>query len=280
MEADLVSTELSRLGSFDPAAWTVSRDGQGLYWARCAPRVLGALDADTGRIEARIPLPYRVYNHVMAAGGLLYVSHHTLTAQGFTVSVVDPGARRLVGEIRGISGLRTGLAAAGDAVFMTTVDVASPASLHLFRIDTVTNQLTELRRAQAAGSRWLLAGQGETLLLAASASAANGEEASLELLDPGSGRTLRAQAAAVLAPGAGLLGEPLVGAEEILVPIQDSQGRWTLLCLDPDTLTRRDLLPLSYSVQRIVGKHGSMLAYLDGPEPAFGPGMSLHFYDL
>ena len=284
--ADPAALELSRLGSFDPAAYTLTRDGEGLYWARSAPKALGALEPDTGQVAARIALPYRVYNHVLAANGMVYVSHHTLTAQGFTISVVDTRARRLVREIRGITGLRTGLAASGSAVFMTTTDVETPGYLHLYRIDTATHELTELRRADSAGSCWLLSGGGDTLLLVrtprpgSAAEAPGASVASVERLDPVTGRTVGAQSARAIAPQARSVGEPLIAGGEIFVPLREAGGRWAIARLDQATLARRDLLPLSYSIQRIIGRHGSVLVYLDGPEPAFGPGMTLHFYDL
>lgn len=290
--ADPVALELSRLGSFDPAAYTLTRDSDGLYWARSAPKALGALEPDTGQAAARIALPYRVYNHVLAADGIVYVTHHTLTAEGFTVSVVDTRARKLLREIRGIAGLRTGLAVSGSAVFMTTTDVGKPGYLHLYRIDTATHELTELRRADSAGSCWLLSGEGDTLLLVrtprpgrpaeapGASDTAGASVASVERLDLVTGRTVGAQSAAAIAPLARRMGEPLIAGGEIFVPLQEEGGRWAIARLDQATLARRDFLPLSYSIQRIVGRHGSMLVYLDGPEPAFGPGMTLHFYDL
>ena len=80
---DPLGLELSALGAVDPGAWTAARDEAGLCWVRCAPKVLGALDPRSGRLAARVTLPYRVYNHVAAENGLIYVTHHTLTRDGF-----------------------------------------------------------------------------------------------------------------------------------------------------------------------------------------------------
>lgn len=279
---DPVTLAVSVHGAFAPDAPTVERDAQGLLWAKMAPNRLAALDPRTNQIVASVPLRYRPFDHVLMPNGRAYVTHNTVTPSGFTMSVVDTAARKLVKEIDGIGGLRTDLVHDDRFVYLATVGVTGADNLlpRLYRIDSATDTLEELRASREAGFHWKLAVSPSALYLCSLPNKGSAFRARIEVLDPATLRVRRTVALADLA-GEGLeLTAMLAGAgRTVLVCGGNGAGFEAVVTTAELALPARRFV-LQGVVKRVLGEAGGMLVYADETVAAGTLDVSLRCYDI
>ncbi len=280
--ADLDARRVQQVGWFSPAAPTVARDPLGRFWGRLDRRVFAAVEPDTGSVTAALTLPYSIYNHLITPQGKAYVTHHTLTEHGFTLSVVDTRAGRLLTEIEGLPGLRTGLAQSDSHVYLATVSVEGPRVLTLLRIDPRTDRPEEMRSLRDEEHVWSLAVSGQTLYVLWQPLPGSSGESRIELIDLETGSTYRSATAAALAGGGFFYGEPALLAGRLYLPWQSRAGGrpdHALVETGPEARGGARLLPIRGRVYRLLAREGGLLLYLELPEQASGRGLTLCFYD-
>jgi hypothetical protein len=276
LEADIAEARLRVLGRFHPAAPTAARAPDGLIWGRSGERELAALDPATGRIVATVLLPMRPYDHLVAPNGKAYVTHHTLTSEGFWLSVVDTRERRLCATIRNIGGLKTGLESGGGRVFLSTVDPGSDGSLRVYALDAERESAREILREPKTGPRLILCCRGDRLYLLRSGGL--GTRPEIQVLAAGSGETLRRIAGEALAGVQRFTGRMLVRGDRGYVPCAGEGGQgFAEFDFAAERVLRVRSLPSP--VWRLLGADGDLLAFLLA-EAEGSPGTTLVFYDL
>jgi hypothetical protein len=259
------STEkITPSGSFSPAAPSVQFDPQGLLWGRLDPNLFAAWDPATGAWAAKIPLRFQPFRHLITTDGKAYITHHTTTLEGFTISVVDTRSRRLLGEIRGVNGLPLDMVAAEGDVFLTARGVAGDDYLRcrLYRIETLSGRLQELRRASESGWYWKVAASPSALFLCCLPKRGTDQDALIEVIALGSLASVRTiRIGDLLGPGRYFQHLLFEGPWGLMV-FQDSDGvQW--LAVTDSTLDRvRSVFPLGRSVYDVVGASGDFFFYL------------------
>lgn len=273
LSVDVASLSLTVLGHLSPAAPTVDRDPNGLYWGRLGTNTFAALDPRTGDVVCRIALPYRVYNAIIAPNGKAYVTHHTVTPHGFTVSVVDTARRKMIGEIQGISGLRTDLIQAGGFVYLATIGVEKEDSLTLalYRIDTRDDTLREIRRFPRQGYYWQLAAADGFLFISYTPRTAGSGEPKIEVMNLETLRVVRTVTPSQLGLGGRGFGKLSFFGGKGYLPCSSDAGTQEIVVTDPSVSRVLSRLPLPGPIDRLVGVAEETVVYLEGA--------SLHIYD-
>lgn len=274
IQVDLVRNGLRVVGRLHPAAPTAARAPDDLIWGRRGERELAALDPATGEVVAAVALPMRPYDHLIAPNGKAYVTHHTLTKEGFWVSVVDTRERRLIATIRNIAGLQAGLAAAGRYVFLTTVDVQEEGSVRLYAIDTERDTAREILREPKGGTGFSVCGHGNLAYLVR----AGESGCAVDVLDPDSGKCLRRVGAENPSQAERFTGRMLVCGSSGYVPCSTAGGPGVAVF---DFATERVVRvhPQSDPVRQVLGVAGDMLAG-SVQTRAGDQGTTLLFYNL
>lgn len=270
-----------RAGGLHMAAVSAAVDPEGLLWARSGSQTLGAVNPRTGTMVAEVVLPDAPYDLRITEGGKAYVTHTTLTADGFLLSVVDTNRKRYVGNMKGIQGLVTGLAYRRPYLYLAASGVRRPGHLYLYRIDTVNNTLVELHRRPSGFYRWEIAFHNERLVLVRASGPWAVESAAprVELYDPHS-KGIRPVAGPERFPDIHeLTGPAWIEGDRLLVPGRGQRGRGVAV-LDLHGDSHASFVPIAGGVSRIVALRGDRLVYLDGLFTTGQRGRSLYFYDL
>jgi hypothetical protein len=277
---DLASLTVAVVGALDPAAPEITRAPDGLFWGRRGEIGFAALDPQSGAVAKSVRLPLRPYNHVIAGNGKAYICHNTLTSEGFWMSVVDTLAGLPLRPIKGIEGLRTGLAALDGQVYLATADVRSPGSLRLYAIDTATDAIREVLREPQDHHFWDLAGHDGLVYLLRIEPEGSPSSPSIELFDP----ARRELAGTVTAPDLDgverLLGNARFAGNYGYLPCQKAGGGYAVAVFDTQRRKVIRMLPVSGRIYRIVWVDEERLLYTDNPMTAGKRGVSLFFYDI
>ena len=263
------------------AAASAAVDPEGLFWARSGSQTLGPVDPQTGTMVAEVVLPDAPYDLRISQAGKAYVTHTTLTADGFLLSVVDTNSKRYVGNMNGIQGLVTGLAYRRPYLYLAASGVRRPGHLYLYRIDTNNDTLVELYRRPRGFYRWEIAFHNEKLVLVRASGPWAVESAAprVELYDPDTEE---------VSPLAGperfpdiheLTGPAWIEGDRLLVPGRGQRGRGVAV-LDLRGDSHAAFVPIAGGVSEIVALRGDRLVYLDGLFTTGQRGRSLYFYDL
>jgi hypothetical protein len=265
------------VGSLALSAPSVAEDLQGRLWGRLEPACIGALDPASGRIVARVALPRKPYNHLITPQGKAYVTHSSLTKDGFTLSVVDTQRAVLLRELTGIAGLRTDLAQADGFVYLAAIGVGSGDKLqpYLYRIDTDTDELREVLHARETGFYWKLAAAGGRLYLGYLPSKDEKRSGRVEVRDAVSLKVLAAWQAP-RGPLRALYADP----RQVLLFCEGGGGATEILVLDPLLVGAARVRTAEGPMARVLGVDGRILVYLDYPFELGYREVSVCFYDL
>jgi len=271
--------ELSVLGMFHPAAPSAARAPDGLYWARRGERELAALDLASGRIVASVRLAMRPYDHVIAANGKAYVTHHTLTREGFWISVVDTANRSALEPIKGVEGLRCDIEAGERCVYLCTMEVGEPHTLRLYAIDTQRDEAQTLFSEIPEGYDLRLAFNDGLLYICRTGPLQGRDFAPIRVMDTASGRISVQVPATRLEPISRITGKMVFDRGYAYLPCavsgnEPAIARLSLPDLEVDTVYRSER-----AVWRILGLVEDRLIFI-GPEQTERGDISLVFYDL
>ena len=279
---DVAGRSVRLLGCFAPDAPTVTRDAQGRYWAKSGANTLAAPDAGTGKLVATVPLRYRPFNHILGPGGRAYVTHHTATADGFTVSVVDLERGELLREIGGVQGLRTDIIADDNAVFLAALSVAEAdyLSSRVYRLDPRTDAAEELYYNSDTRYYLRLAAHAGWLYVCHLPRKDHTLRPFIRVLDLAAGE-----------PGGDIGVTELLGAYPRLrrlvfdgrrgiIVAQDGQGRNAVVVTDPELTRVVEVQPVPGTVGRLLSVSNGEIVYLDNLERDSGRRIWLRFYSL
>jgi len=255
----------------------VAADPQGWIWGRLEPRHLAALDPGSGELVARVRLPHKPYNHLIAPDGRAYVTHSSLTKEGFTLSVVDTRAKALLRELTGIAGLRSDLAQAAGLVYLAAEGVRKEdiQYSYLYQIDGAGNRIREVLRFADAGYFWKLAADGDRLYLGYLPTK---DDPRLGRVEVREARSLKVVGGWEQPPGP-LRGLYAAGGQ-VLLFCGSRDGNTELLLLDPLLRAVPEQRTLQGPVAQVLGIHGSTLVYLDFPFESGHRDVSVCFYGL
>lgn len=277
--ADAGEGSLRRVGTLSAAASAVAADPAGRIWGRVDPNAIAALDPLSGKVTARVSLPTTARAHLITPQGKAYITHSVLTKNGFSLSVVDTRRGTLLRTLDRIDGLRTDLVQADGYVFLAGVGVRreDDKHLYLYRIDTQTDELREVRHFTEPGYTCRLAASGKRLYVACLPGYGSTALARVEALEADTLRPLGAwrQGAGEPVPR-GLYAAP----GEVLLFCETRDGGHELRVLDPRLETIRATLPLISPVARVLGLQGRTLLYVDLPFELGYREVNLRFYDL
>ena len=274
--ADTSRLELRLVGTLSPAAPGVAADAQGQIWGRLEPRHLAALDPARGEMVARVALRHKPQNLLITADGKAYVTHSSLTKEGFPLSAVDTRGAALLRELHGIAGLATDLVQAAGFVYLAAEGVRKEDNQlsYLYQIDGATDRIREALRLADAGVYWKLATDGDLLYL--------GFLPTKD--DPRFGRVeaRKARSLDLVASWEGASGplRALYAAGGRVLLFCGKEGDTELLVLDSLLRAVAQRRTLQGPVARLLGVHGSTLAYLDYPFEAGYRKVNVCFYEL
>lgn len=271
---------LSYLYSFHPAAPTVERAPDGLYWARRGEHLLTAFNPETQTIEAEVRLPHRPYNHIITPQGKAYVTHHTVTPRGFWISVVDTSQKKFIKAIKDIWGLRTGLAYGTGFVYLATIGTGRPDNLYLYRINTQNNRCQEIRRVPKAGFSWKISVWNGLLYLTHINLPGHSLSPMIEIMDPGKKKIKETFRSSDLSGIEKIQGKIFFFGDKGFLSCQTEKDEYGLALLDPRSGKIQDVLETSTPVYRVIGLKEDLLFYTDHPVQAGKKGISLYFYNL
>jgi hypothetical protein len=279
IQVDPEDMELSVVGAFHPAAPTVARAPDGLFWARWGERQLAAMDGESGRIVAEVVLPMRPYNHIIAANGKAYVTHHTLTQEGFWVSVVDTAGKKLLEPIKQIVGLRSDLEAGGRCVYLATVDVRPPYELYLYAIDTGQDVAQILLREIPKDYRFRLGCRGDRLYICRTGPIGTGGFVPIEVMDTESGAVVERIQADRLRPIKSITGKMAFSGQYAYLPCLFGQDDPGLARLGLPDLELDRVFRMSGAVWNILGFHEDIVVFTSPDNTGTGS-VILIFYNL
>jgi hypothetical protein len=270
---DPIAQSASAAFAFHPAAPTVARSPDGRYWARTGEKALSAFNPQSGQVETSVSLPLRPYNHIITRDGTVYVTHHTLTDRGFTVSIVDLQAERYRGRIVDIHGLRTDLTADDRFVYLACVGVGRPDSIYLYEIDTRTDRCRRILGRPKTDHAWRCTVDSGLVYLVRVGLAGRSVPPEIEVIDPTTGASLRT--ITDLSGVSELCGGLTFFRDYALLPCRTGEGTAAVCQLDRGLTRVVRLLALPAPIDGMVGVAGWTLVYTTGT-----PTKQICFYDL
>lgn len=280
LAVDFADRGIIRVARFAPGAPTAAWGPNGRVWGRGAEGELAAVDGFGRRVGA-VDLPYRPYHFVVGAGGCAYVTHQTLTAKEFSLSVVDLARGRLRTVLDGVKGIRTDIGTCGSAVFLATVGVRPKDYLlpRLYRIEKHGKALSLLAEGSTTRVVWSVAClEGRLFVLEAPTKSGSGPGRLFEM-DPRTGTHLAEAAPSMWAP-AGLPVRLAAGADGLVLVCRSPEERFRVVSIDPGLGKVLRDHPLPGPVHSVVGIDDSLMAYLDYPPFGGAEDQSLCFFDL
>ena len=267
------------VGSFHPAAPTAVRSPDGGYWGRVDENVLARLDPVSGQFDSRVTLPFRPYNHVITPDGRAYITHNTLTAEGFWVSVVDTCTGALLPPIKHIDGLRTDLIQEGGSVFLATRDVRTRRDLAIYRLAGPEGRAERVFQRSRAGCVLKIAARGDHLFVC-HAGVGGDLEPRIEVFDLSRERVIRRIEGSRLGGITRILDHFTFDGRRGLLPCRTGGGGYGIAVFELDTLGLERIVPVSGRLFRIVGVRDNLVVYLDNPMGAPRGGPAAYFVDL
>ena len=277
-----VDTRIPRIeqrGSFDKATPNVARAPDGIFWGRINNQAIAAIDPVSGTEIARVSLPDTPYKILITENNLGYITHTTLTRNGFSLSVVDFQEKTVVRQINGIQGLVTDMEQWGPYVYLTALGVRRPSIIYLYRIDTRDNSLHELLHAPAKSHYWQLSIHGDNIYLCAISGDID-PVASIDVLDLRNGRIIDTLSKMRLDGVARILEAIYFFGEIGYFPCRKQNGQPAIGVFSVSSNSLRDFLPVAGNVATIIGIQDNYLLYRDSSLTAGKEGVRLYFYDL
>jgi hypothetical protein len=279
--ADPGTMEIRRIGALSLTAPAVAADPRGLVWGRLDKAEFAALDPATGEVVRRVSLQFPVYDHVITPSGKAFVTHASLTKEGFTVSVVDTGAGIAITEIRRIAGLRTDLISIDETVYLAVVEAGhgKDGRLRLYEIDAKDNAIREIAPSTSSRHFLRIAVAGSRLYVAFVARLDSKASARVDVIDRSTRRVIRSADEVLWGKGRRLTGIYAEGQAVYLLFSTDDGGH-EIAVTDPELTVIRVRLPLPGPVSRILAVRGAIIMYLDFSFAAGNRDVSLRFYDM
>ena len=271
---------LSCLGSFHYAAPTIALSPDGLYWARWGEKTLAAFNPKSGKIEAKVTLPHRPYNHIIADNGKAYVTHHTLTARGFWISVADTSQKKLVKIIKDIWGLRTGLAYGHGFVYLAAIGVGRPDNLYLYQINSQNDRLKEIYRVPKTDYSWKISVLGNSLYLCHLNMPDKSLAPMIEIMDLERKKIIQTLNTSKLKGVKKILGKITFYGKRGFFPCLRTDGHYGLALFNPQLGRVEKVFKVISPIHKIIGLRDDFLFYIDTPAGAGKKEISLYFYNL
>ena len=279
-EIDLEEMKIISVTRFHPSAPTVARAPDGLYWARVGEKGMAGYNPINGKQEATVMLPYRPYNHIITPEGKAYVTHHTLTGEGFSVSVIDTDKNKLTNQLKNISGLRTDIAYGYGHVYLATEDVGNDSCLHLYQIDTRNDHLEEIYRVPESGFSWRVSVYADVLVLGRVYRSKSADSIQIILLDR-SGKEVLQRIDSDDLGDIQILGKMIIVHESGFLPCRTKNNGFGIAVFNLEGFRIQDILPVTAHVYQIIGTRENLLIYTDHPLNRKRQGIiSLYFYDM
>ena len=282
-EADLTACSVREVARTDRTALELAADSEGRYWGRYRETSLACFDPAQGTITARIRLSDAPYRILVAPDGRAWVSHNTLTAHGFALSVLDLAAAKVVGRIQGVPGIVTDMALAGESLYVATLGVEKTGSLMLSRIELRSGILSEVYRAPKGGYVWRLASSADALYLVPERSASGpvgvDPPPSLVVVPLRGGEPREQPLQGELKIGRIVGGGYLQGGT-LFLPCRDRRGGYGIAAVDLAAFRVSLFLPVSRAVNEILYVGQERCVARDGLLTAGPEGVALVFIDL
>jgi hypothetical protein len=281
---DASARSITLVASFHPAAPTVARAPDGRYWGRVGETFLGAYSPVSSQFVERVQLPFRPYNHVIAGNGKAYITHNTLTPEGFWMSVIDTGSGRLGLPIKNIEGLRTDLIEHNGIVYLATRDVKEDSVITLYRISTENDRISKLYKVHKPGYVSKLSVHGDSLYVCYMVSGRQYRPPVMEILDLASGVVTSKVEQPGLSEVRRLLGRMIFDADFAcnsgLVPCIMNDGTYAIAVFDTGALRIKRVMRVKTPVHTIIDAGDQTILYLDNPMYVGREGVSLYFYNI
>lgn len=276
---DTKKQDISFLCAFHATAPCVDISSEGLFFARISPKNMAVFDPQKEKFTATIPLSYRIYNHVITPNHKAYVTHHTLTPKGFTISVIDTHKKKFIEEIQHISGLRTDLAQGNKFVYLTTLGVDKDEYIYLYEINTKNNHLQEIYKTHKKGYYWKIAINNNYLYLCHIYIKDNKVKPIIQIMNLSNKTIFKSIRFPVSAKIKKILGKITFTKKEAFLPCYMSNNN-VIVSFEPLIGTIKNIYPIKGKIYKIIGIKNQILYYIDNPMQVGKAGISLYFYDL
>lgn len=271
---------LSLLCTFHHAAPTVDLSPDGLYWARLIGNTMAAFNPKTKEMEVKVMLPHRPYNHIITPNGKAYVTHHTLTPQGFWVSVVNTYKKKFITAIKHIYGLRTDLAYGNGFVYLATIGVGRPDNLYLYQIDTRSDRLKEIYRVTKTDYHWKISVLDDRLYICRTNMPNKNPDPLIEIMDLEKRKIIKTITNSDLQGVKEIIGKITFVKDQAFLPCRTLDGGYGIALFNPHSGSMEKILDVSSHIYQIIGIKGDTLFYIDNPAQVGKEGISLYFYNL
>ncbi len=277
---DTKKQDISFLCAFHTTAPCVDISSEGLFFARISSKNMAVFDPLKKKFTATIPLQYRIYNHIITPNHKAYVTHHTLTSKGFTISVIDTYKKKFKEEIQHISGLRTDLAQGNNFVYLTTLGVDKDEYIYLYEINTKNNHLQEIYKTHKKGYYWKIAINNNHLYLSHIYTKDNDVKPIIQIMDLSNKTIFKSIRFPVSSKIKKILGKITFTKKEAFLPCYMSNNKNIIVSFDPFIGTIKNIYPIKGKIYKIIGIKNQILYYIDNPMQVGKAGISLYFYDL
>lgn len=271
---------LSHFFDFNPAAPTVGISSDGLYWARLGDKTLAAYNPTNKKIAANVMLPHRPYNHIITPEGKAYVTHHTLTDEGFWISVIDTNTRELKGIIKNISGLRTNMALGNKSVYLATIGIDKEDYLYLYQINSQNDRIEEIYRVPKSGYHWKISVLDGFLYMCRINKPKLHADPMIEVMDLEKKKITKTRPPSRLKGIRRIIEKITFLENQGFIPCQLANGSYGIAVFNPSLGEVTEILKTRDQIYRIIGVKDNILFYIDNPAQKGKEGISLYFYSL
>lgn len=269
---------VTTLYSVDPSAPVVDCSADGECWAKVGDKLMGAVDARSGKLLATVEVPWRPYNHVIAANGKAYVTHHTVVDGAFTLSIIDTHTKAYGRCVEGIRGLRTDLVSIDSNVYLVTTGIGQDDTLYLYELDTRQDGCTLVYREPRRSDCWRLSCTEESVLICRFGIGSQDVCPGVSIMDRAT-RRIRHRIGDI--PEVACLRDKISFAGRgAYAPGTTHDGEPALVVFESQSLAVRKVLLLEGDIFRIAGIRGRTLVYVDNLARKGARGVSMYFFDF
>ena len=253
--------QIKIVGFFNPAAPTVVRDSNGYFWARMSNREIAVMNPKNGKIIKRIMLSYKPYNHIIIPNGKIYITHNTLTKNGFTLSVINSKKKKILEVIKGIKGIRTGITYCKEKVYLATMGIGKDKYLHLYEINSKDDNFKELKYERIVDYVWILGASNNKVFIFRSKSLNNKNQLIMYVLNP-LNDTINKNVIKIDYKIKRVNGTPFYKGNSIYIPVILENNRGAIIEINVNTFKVKNVFRLKGSIYKIVGIKNDVLFYI------------------